>query len=300
MSGKKKVFDDGFDAFEGKKDFIDKFAEGVATVGERVLEIPLEKTRVKENVRKEYKEIESLAESIRTDGLLSPITVQKTPDGFFDILTGHRRYKAFLYLSEKHPGEFGKIRALVFEKELTRVDVVRIQLTENLQRENPSALETKEGLEVMRESGKTHKQIAQEIHKSEGYVNQLFSTVNTLNANPELAAVLRTDVNVSLSDLQEIRPLSTKDQVEIIREKLAGKIKNVKELRERVRELKDAGYQEYRQKREEKQKTPPPLLEEKNGRLYLRLSFDPAKDDARKKEIVAALKEAVEKIEAMS
>lgn len=295
---KKKVLGD-----EGKiegADLIVQYASKVPTTGESITETPLEKIREKVNVRTEYKSVEELAESIRLKGLLQPIVVTKSDDGFFEIVFGHRRFKAFLLLSQKHPGEYAKIRAIVKEKDSFDADEVKeIQLIENIQREGLSPLELKDALEYLRGRGHTAKEIGERLGKGESYVRQLFSSLVTVRENPELEAVLKSDVNVTLADIQEIRPLPPKEQIALIREKAEGKIKNVKDLRSRVAEVKENLFSEYREKREEKLKSPSSIFQERSGKFILRFSFDPGKDAARKADLLAALRDAVAKLEAL-
>lgn len=298
---KKKVLGDS-DSF-GSPDFLDQVAENVATTGERLTEVPLDRIREKENVRTTYENVETLAESIREEGLLQPVQAIRAEDGFFDLLIGHRRFRAYVLLSQKYPGEFTKIRAIVREAgTFSAKEIVVLQLAENLVREGLSPLELREALLKLREMGLTHKEIAHKIRKQESYVSQLFTTVNALNANPELENLLKADIGVSigLADLQEVRPLSPKLQVQVIAEKARGDLKSREELRSRVRELKDGHFEAFREKRLES-KGKPLLSVGEAGLLRLRaIVFDPRKSTPEARQnLVTALREALSRIEAM-
>lgn len=302
MSGKKKVFDDGFDVFEGKKDFIDKFSEKVATLGESVMDIPTEKIKVKENVRKEYTGIEDLAESIRQKGLLQPIVVTKAEDGFFEIVFGHRRFKALLHLNEKEPGAWLKIKAFVKDKDAFDADEIKeIQLIENIQRESLGALELKEALEYLRSRGLTQKQIGERLGKSEGHVRNLFMTVKTLNENPELKDLMEHHTGVMSSDLIYLRILPKKELLQVAEEKATGKIKTRTELEKRIEEVRGEIYKDGKAERETR--AAKPLFKEKDSLVRVRsFAFDRTKlsPDERQKlltqvrEIVAKLEESTE------
>lgn len=294
---KRKVLGEA-DQFEGE-DFFDQVAKKVSTPGERVLEIPLEKARVKENVRSEYKDIETLAETIKRDGLLSPITVLKAKDGFFDILTGHRRYKAFLYLNGKHPGEFGKIRAIVFEKELSRAEVVRIQMIENVQREDLSAIEKKDALDELRKGGMSNGEIAEALGKSEGHVKNLFMAVASLNESPELREIAESHAGVTLTDFVEARVLGIKDRQKLLMAKARGEIKNRAELREKIQQIRGENYNKG--KAERSARATKPLFKEKDSLVRVRsFAFDRAKisKDEREK-LLLEVREILAKLEAV-
>lgn len=76
--------------------------------------------------------IKGLAESIKENGLLQPITVRKK-DGSFELIAGERRYRACLYNGET------EIDAIVLE--MNDKDSAKLALIENLQREDLNAIE---------------------------------------------------------------------------------------------------------------------------------------------------------------
>lgn len=72
------------------------------------VEILLSAIREREENTFQMTNVESLADSIADYGLIEPITVwQKEDDrsGIYTISAGHRRFKAFQYLHEKHPDD---------------------------------------------------------------------------------------------------------------------------------------------------------------------------------------------------
>ena len=232
---------------KGKKtltnDLIDEVSDRVQTKGSEIHEIPLDKIKIKGNVRTEYKEeeIKEMAESIKQKGLLQPITVVKTEDNFFEIIFGHRRFKGLLELRKRKPESYFKISCIVkSSKDFNPEEITEIQLIENIQRENLSASELKQGLEALKKRGYTNKQIAEKLGKSEGYVKNIFSSIKSINKNEELKKLVESNAGVTLADLQEIKVLSSKNQIELLKEKLSGKIKNREELRQRVWEVKSS------------------------------------------------------------
>ena len=123
----------------------DFFATMQKTVNERGLQvktIPINKVRIIKNVRQEYKGIENMAQSIKDKGLLQPITVTQTEDGFYEIIFGHRRYKGYCFLNEQSPDQYTRINAIIKDKDqFNEAEIKEVQLIENIQRENLSAIE---------------------------------------------------------------------------------------------------------------------------------------------------------------
>ncbi|MBU0479114.1 ParB/RepB/Spo0J family partition protein [bacterium] len=99
-------------------------------------EIPVDKIVFDKNQPRVYGkdaedlEIKELAESIKSVGLLEPITVCKLPDGNFLVRLGERRAKAYITTGKK------KITAIIKGKDESREDVYLKQLIENIQRKN--------------------------------------------------------------------------------------------------------------------------------------------------------------------
>lgn len=102
-----------------------------------IIPIPLEKIKIQKfNVRKKDIQlgIEDLAASIKTFGLLQPITVYfDSENERYVILAGQRRFNAYNYLNEHHPGDkFDKIDSIVIEEPKTDDLKKALSLTENI------------------------------------------------------------------------------------------------------------------------------------------------------------------------
>jgi ParB family chromosome partitioning protein len=89
--------------------------------------------------------IESLAENIRTDGLLNPIAVRRKADGRYELLAGERRLRA-----HKHIG-VAEIKAIIHD--VDDIKAARVTVLENLQREDLSDYEKYLGIMELRNSG---------------------------------------------------------------------------------------------------------------------------------------------------
>jgi ParB family chromosome partitioning protein len=103
--------------------------------------------------------LEELAESIRTLGLIQPITVRHKSDGRYQIIAGERRWRA-----SKLAG-LDEIPALVLEKD--DLAVAQISLVENIQRENLNPIEEAMAYRSLAEEfGMTQEDLARQVGKS--------------------------------------------------------------------------------------------------------------------------------------
>jgi ParB/RepB/Spo0J family partition protein len=124
----------------------------------------------KTNPRKHFDQaaLHELAESIKQVGLAQPILVRPLPTtensiDCVEIVAGERRYRA-----SKLAG-LERIPAIV--RELTDAQVRKIQIIENLQRQDVHPIEEAEGYELlMKEDGYTADQLAGEVGKSKAYI----------------------------------------------------------------------------------------------------------------------------------
>ena len=99
--------------------------------------IPIDSIKVqKYNVRKKEidKGIEELAVSIKTFGLIQPITVfYDSEKNIYVILAGQRRLNAHHFLNEKYPGKgWDKIKCIVIAEPETNEKKIALSLAENI------------------------------------------------------------------------------------------------------------------------------------------------------------------------
>lgn len=110
--------------------------------------------------------IRELAESIRSQGLHSPILLRPV-NSRFEIVFGHRRYLAHRLLGEV------KIRSMV--KEMTDDQVFEARAVENDQREDLNPIERAKSYRRLRERfGLNNRQIAQKMGRSSQVVDKYF------------------------------------------------------------------------------------------------------------------------------
>ncbi len=99
--------------------------------------------------------IKGLAESIKENGLLQPITVRKAGSQY-ELIAGERRYRACLLNGQKD------IEAIILEK--TDDESANLALIENLQREDLNAIEQALAMKrIMKIEGLTQKELADRL-----------------------------------------------------------------------------------------------------------------------------------------
>lgn len=108
-------------------------------------------------------EIESLAESIRNQGLLQYPIVRPHPanEGEYEMVAGERRLRACCMLGDTIP---------VIIRNLTDARAHEITVTENLQREDPSPMEESAGVCMLLNDGKTYEEVADCLGKPVSWV----------------------------------------------------------------------------------------------------------------------------------
>tara|TARA_R110001592_G_scaffold17172_5_gene72837 strand:- start:129 stop:1541 length:1413 start_codon:yes stop_codon:yes gene_type:complete len=154
----------------------------------------------KTNPRKRFcdEAAENLARSIEVSGLLEPVVVRRSGEKF-EIVAGERRFRALKSL--------GRERVPCVVREMSDLDVVRAQLSENIARSELSPVEEAGALADLRELGVLEKDLAAEVSKSEGWVQARLD----LGKLPE---VVRDAVDVGDLGLGSARALLQVDEVE--------------------------------------------------------------------------------------
>ncbi|MCR5067923.1 MAG: ParB/RepB/Spo0J family partition protein [Erysipelotrichaceae bacterium] len=118
----------------------------------------------------EEKGIRELAESIRENGLLQPISVRETYFGY-DLIAGERRLKACQLLGMQ------EIPAIVIDA--GEVQSAQLALIENIQREDLNAIEEAAGyLQILKLTGLTQQQLADKLGRSQSSIANKLRLLN--------------------------------------------------------------------------------------------------------------------------
>ena len=124
--------------------------------------LPIEKIEPRaDQPRKRFdpEALEMLAESIRTYGLIQPITVRPLDSGFYQIIAGERRWRASRMAGLREV----PVRILTADEQRA----MEMALVENLQREDLNPIEEAKGYRALQDVyGMTQDDVAQSVGKS--------------------------------------------------------------------------------------------------------------------------------------
>jgi len=110
-------------------------------------------------------ELESLAESIRVQGVLQPILVRSHPTApeRYQIVAGERRFRAAM--------QVGLTEIPTILREMDDSDAAVVALVENLQRQDLNAVEEAEGYQrLLADFGLTHESLGYAVSKSRSHI----------------------------------------------------------------------------------------------------------------------------------
>lgn len=131
--------------------------------------------------RKEFDEetLEELAQSIRQQGVITPITVRHMPDGTYQLIAGERRWRASQRAGLK------EIPAYV--RAASDNQMMEMALVENIQRENLNAMEVALAYRsLIEECRLTHEELSEKMGKNRSTITNYLRLLN-LPAETQLA-----------------------------------------------------------------------------------------------------------------
>ena len=138
------------------------------------IKIPLAQIRETGNVRHEYDEdgIKELAESIRNNGLMNPITVkpaQEDENGekTYELIAGHRRIRAYKYLCDQGD-DFSMVECCI-----RTGNKLVLQIIENIQRADITPREKEDAIAEMLSENYSQADIARELSKPIQWVSDI-------------------------------------------------------------------------------------------------------------------------------
>ena len=147
-----------------------------------------------EQPRKDVGDLEELAASIRTHGVINPIVVRPVSGQKFRIVAGERRYRA------SHLAGRDQIQAII--RSLEEQSRLEVQLIENLHRKDLNPFEEATVYRrLMDEFGLTQEQMAKRVGRSQATINEVLLL---LQLPSSLRREYRTSDKVSKSVLIEI------------------------------------------------------------------------------------------------
>jgi ParB family chromosome partitioning protein len=169
------------------------------------------------NPRKEFRdeELNELAESIRTKGVVQPIIARPIAGGF-EIVAGERRWRA--------AQKAGLHTVPVIARELSDKEVLELAIIENVQRADLNAIEEATGYrELIDRFGYSQEQLSEIIGKSRSHV------ANTLRLL-KLPEGVQTMVQAGELTAGHARALINRDDAETIARRIVDEDLNVREV----------------------------------------------------------------------
>ena len=156
-------------------------------------------------------ELEALAESIRIHGIIQPLTVRETKNGYYQIIAGERRWRA------ARLAELREVPVVILEADDKKA--MELALIENLQRQDLNPVEEALGYQaLMEEYGLTQEEAANRVGKSRPAVA---NALRLLGLCPEVLEKLRTG-ELTAGHARAILTLKTeKQQIEAMKKILA-------------------------------------------------------------------------------
>ena len=171
--------------------------------------------------------LESLAQSIRTHGIVQPILVRELSGGKFEIVAGERRLRAAQIAG------LATVPALV--REIPDEHALGIGLIENIQREDLNAIEEAAGIKrLIEEFSLTHESAAQAIGRSRASVTNLLRLLELAKPVQDMVMVAKLDMGharalLALSKSRQLefahqivtKALSVRDTERMVKSELA-------------------------------------------------------------------------------
>jgi len=170
--------------------------------------------------------LDELVQSIRENGVLQPVIVQKRPNGY-ELVVGERRWRA----SQK--ANLKKIPVVV--REVTETQSLEIALIENIQRQDLNPIEEAEAYARLGDDfGLTQEQLAKRLGKSRVTIT---NTLRLLN----LSAAVKQDLisgRLSAGHARALLGLESEKEIEVLRREIVKKGLSVRETEGKVRRQK--------------------------------------------------------------
>ena len=127
-------------------------------------------------------ELAALAESITEHGIIQPLTVRETKNGYYQIIAGERRWRA------ARLAKLSEVPAIIIEADDRKT--MELALIENLQRQDLNAVEEAMGYRsLMDDHGLTQEEAAARVGKSRPAVA---NALRLLTLDPDVLDMVRT------------------------------------------------------------------------------------------------------------
>ena len=217
-------------------DILQKLSEeGSFRVISEKMQINISSISIEKQVRGEVKNIGELVSSIREIGLLQPIIVKKTDDGY-RLICGERRLRAHIELGKNF------IDAVILD--INDEDIPLVQVTENLQREKLTRLELANTYCLLQENyALSVRKIAERVGKNKSHVQSVLSWYKSYRKNAGKIKDESMAKTVALASLDQKTKEELAPYVDSLSAKEISSIRKAKENtpkdRERIKRIED-------------------------------------------------------------
>lgn len=168
-----------------------------------IQEIEISKLKIHpKNVRKTYRGIEELAESIKAKGILQNLTVVPDPDeeGTYFVVIGNRRLTA--------AREAGIETAPCFLTEMSEKDQAATMLLENIQRDDLTIYEQAQGFQMVLDLGETEEGLSEKTGFSKSTIRHRLN-IAKLNQEELQKKEQEEGFQLTLTDLYELEKIKS-------------------------------------------------------------------------------------------
>ncbi|HCZ8739786.1 TPA: ParB/RepB/Spo0J family partition protein [Staphylococcus aureus] len=171
--------------------------------------------------------LNDLADSIKQYGILQPIVLRKTVQGYY-IVVGERRFRASKIAGLKY------VSAII--KDLTDEDMMELAVIENLQREDLNAIEEAESYQrLMTDLKITQQEVAKRLSKSRPYIANMLRLLHL----PKKIADMVKDGRLTSAHGRTLLAIKDEQQMLRLAKRVVKEKWRVRYLENHVNELKN-------------------------------------------------------------
>lgn len=171
--------------------------------------------------------LNDLADSIKQYGILQPIVLRKTVQGYY-IVVGERRFRASKIADLKY------VSAII--KDLTDEDMMELAVIENLQREDLNAIEEAESYQrLMTDLKITQQEVAKRLSKSRPYIANMLRLLHL----PKKIADMVKDGRLTSAHGRTLLAIKDEQQMLRLAKRVVKEKWSVRYLENHVNELKN-------------------------------------------------------------
>ena len=263
----------GFDFDTQTDDIITKTIKDERKDKMTVVQLDISHVRPNPNQPRKFFDEEALAglaESIKSQGIIQPLTVEEIAPGEFSIIAGERRFRA-----AKIAG-LEKVPAIVVS--INEIQRIQMSLIENIQRENLNAIEEASAYQYLIDhSGYTQEMVAQKVGKSRSAVA---NSLRLLSLNDKMKDDIVSGA-MSAGHARAILSLVNPTDKELLRDKIVHEGLSVRDA-EILAESYNKGHKLIQRKKSAEKDTEVVNIEEKfvsavGARVEIKGSLDKGK-----------------------